>query len=311
MTRSALDILGRDFDFPHAIPGLPSKLSDFADLHVDWFTTTDGVKLADWSAGEGDPLIFLPGWGANGAMFVNILYLLRQRYRIHVLDPRNHGLSDRTPLGSRVARFSADVNAFIEHLDVPAAYLCGWSMGAATLWGYIDLFGSGRIRKAAFVDEPISIYSHADWSERERLDAGGMTSSPERMVDAFGGAPTNDLIVDMTTPKRYAMQDSPAFANSESFAATIVRNDPAAVSRVLFDHIMNDWRDVIRHKIDFPVAVFTGDLSASLESQRWAASVIPDAQLHVYTEAEHGDHFLMFKNPFKFTADLTAFLEMG
>ena len=28
-----------------------------------------------------------------------------------------------------------------------------------------------------------------------------------------------------------------------------------------------------------------------------------------YTKAEQGDHFLMFKNPFKFTEDLRAILE--
>lgn len=39
-------------------------------------------------------------------------------------------------------------------------------MGAAVLWGSIDLFGAMGIRKVAFVDEPIPIYSHADWSEQ-------------------------------------------------------------------------------------------------------------------------------------------------
>ncbi len=28
-----------------------------------------------------------------------------------------------------------------------------------------------------------------------------------------------------------------------------------------------------------------------------------------YSKAEHGDHFLMFKNPVKFTKDLQAFLD--
>ena len=49
--------------------------------------------------------------------------------------------------------------------------------------------------------------------------------------------------------------------------------------------------------------------SNNLPSQRWMASVIPDAKLYAYTRSEQGDHFLMFKNPFKFTEDLRAFLE--
>lgn len=38
-------------------------------------------------------------------------------------------------------------------------------------------------------------------------------------------------------------------------------------------------------------------------------SVIPNATLYDYTAKEQGDHFLMFKNPVKFTQDLQAFFE--
>lgn len=41
----------------------------------------------------------------------------------------------------------------------------------------------------------------------------------------------------------------------------------------------------------------------------WLQSVIPGATLYAYTKAEQGDHFLMFKNPIKFTNDLQAFRE--
>ena len=78
---------------------------------------------------------------------------------------------------------------------------------------------------------------------------------------------------------------------------------------MLFDHVTNDWRDVVRRKIDLSAAIFSGEESNNLPSQRWAASVIPNATLYTYSSAEHGDHFLMFKNPVKFTNDLRAFLE--
>lgn len=44
-------------------------------------------------------------------------------------------------------------------------------------------------------------------------------------------------------------------------------------------------------------------------SQRWMKSVIPDSTLYVYSKAEQGDHFLAFKNPVKFTADVEGFLQ--
>lgn len=81
--------------------------------------------------------------------------------------------------------------------------------------------------------------------------------------------------------------------------------------RVMYDHGSNDWRDVLRHKIKMPVAILTGEYSANLPSQRWAHSVTPGSALYVYTKAEQSNHFLMFKNPFKFTTDLRHVLEQG
>lgn len=306
----AVEVLGKDYDFPNKLEGVPAKLSDFKDLQINSFNTSDGVKLCYWEAGEGKPIIFFPGWSANGAEYVNLLFLLSKQYHVYVLDPRNQGLSQRVEFGTRISRYSMDLKEFTDHLGLKSAYYCGWSMGAAVLWGYIDLFGTKGICKAVFVDEPISIYSHADWSEQERLDAGGMTTSPERMIATFTiGTPTNSMIVDMKAIERFMVKDSPYFVNSESFASAFIKNDSNYLALVLFDHATNNWRDVIRHKINVPTAIFSGEQSNNLPSQRWMKSVISDATLHVYTKEDHGDHFLMFKNPIKFTTDLREFLD--
>jgi pimeloyl-ACP methyl ester carboxylesterase len=305
----ALEVLDRDFVFPHRVEGVPARLSDFKDLQVNHFVTNDGVKLAYWEAGQGKPLILVPGWSANGAQYINVMYLLARHYRVYVLDPRNQGLSQHVDYGTRIARYSMDLKEFGDHLGVKSADYVGHSMGAAVLWSYIDLFGTGAMHKAVFVDEPISIYSHSDWSEKERSEAGGSTSSPERMVAALtSGGPVNKLITDMKPFERAQSFDSPYFANSEGFASAVIKSDPQAMGRVLFNHTVSDWRDVVRHKIDIPVAIFSGDESNNLPSQRWAQSVVPNATLYSYTSAEQGDHFLMFKNPVKFTSDLQAFL---
>jgi pimeloyl-ACP methyl ester carboxylesterase len=105
------------------------------------------------------------------------------------------------------------------------------------------------------------------------------------------------------------MKDSPHFVNSVSFASEFIKNDPKYMAAVLFDHATNDWRDVVRHKINVPTAIFSGDYSNNLPSQRWMKSVVPNSRLYVYSKAEQGDHFLMFKNPVKFVTDLRTFLD--
>lgn len=306
----ATEVLKKDYTFPNKLEGLPTKLSDFPGLQINFFRTTDGVRLSYWEAGQGRPVVFIPGWSGNGAQYVNVLYLLRRKYRVIVLDPRNQGLSENVDYGARISRFAADLKEFVDHAGLKSADFCGWSMGGAVIWSYIDLFGTSGIRKAIFIDQPISIYAHADWSEKERLDAGGMTTSPERMVAAFtGGAPTNNLVVDMSAVERAMATDSPYYVNSESFAREFVRSDPKFMGLVLFDHATNDWRDVVSKKINVPTAIFTGEFSHNLPSQRWMHAAIPGSTLFVYTKAEQGDHFLAFKNPVKFTADLSAFLD--
>ncbi len=306
----ATAVLGKDFFFPNQVAGLPAKLSDFRDLQINSFTTSDGVKLAYWEAGKGRPLVFVPGWSANGAEYVNLLYILSRSYHVYVLDPRNQGLSQRVEYGARIARFSTDLKEFSDHLGLETADYCGWSMGASVIWGYIDLFGTKGVRKLCFVDEPISIVAHADWSETTRRDAGAIAPSPEPLIAALNQAPpVHPSADDPNLLSRLMLRDSPAFANSEAFANAVISNDPKALERVMYDHLTNDWRDVVAHKIDRPTAIFTGEWSANVPSQRWAQSVIPDAELHVYSKAEQGDHFLMFKNPQKFAADLQAFLD--
>jgi len=113
----------------------------------------------------------------------------------------------------------------------------------------------------------------------------------------------------MNAMRRYLEKGSPAFENSEGFARAFIKSDPKYMSLVLFDHATNDWRGVVSHKIDVPTAIFTGENSNNVPSQKWMQSVTPGSELHLYSKQDRGDHFLAFKNPIKFTDDLGAFLE--
>ncbi|MEQ3729273.1 MAG: alpha/beta hydrolase [Tateyamaria sp.] len=303
----ATDVVGH-YTFPNAIEGLPATLADFEGLQINSFMTNDAVRLNYWEAGSGEPIVFVPAWGASGAELINELWLLSKTNHVYVLDPRNQGTSERTQKGQRIARHAMDLNEFLDHIGVETTVLAGWSMGVSVIWGYVDLFGTDRMSKAVFVDEPVSIYTHADWSEQERLNAGGMTTSPERMIAAYQGAPTNQQIVDMKVVQRAQMLDSPYAQNAMGLAEHIA-GDPSYAMLVLFDHAMNDWRDVIETKLDLPVAVFSGEESNNLPSQKWIAQTVPEGQLFNYASADDGDHFLMIKNPLKFVEDLRAFIE--
>ena len=308
--QSLRDVLGEDFQFPHKIAEQPLKASDFTDLKISSFVTSDNVNLAYWEAGSGKPLVFIPGWSANGALYFHLMHLLSKHYQVYVLDVRNQGLSEKAAFGNRIARYAMDVKELTEHLHIAEADFCGWSMGASIMWAYIDLFGTRGIRTLSVIDQAPSVYCHADWTEEERLEAGAFTTSPERMIASYTGTGNTNMLISGTRVLERAVDlSSPYFHNAISLAQAVVNDDMAYTAQVLFDHTTNDWRDVIRTKIDVPTAFFTGEYSDWLHSQHWMHSVVEQSVLHVYTKAEHGDHFLALKNPEKFATDLRAFLD--
>jgi hypothetical protein len=105
----AVEVLGKDYEFTNKIEGFPAKLSDFKGLEINSFNTSDGVKLTYWEAGEGKPLIFIPGWSANGAEYVNVMFLLSRHYHVYVLDPRNQGSFSAGRFQNAISRFAMDL----------------------------------------------------------------------------------------------------------------------------------------------------------------------------------------------------------
>lgn len=78
---------------------------------------------------------------------------------------------------------------------------------------------AGPVAGFHVIENDVDIFRIGAGVAEERLDAGGMTTSAERMVAAFtSGAPTNNLIIDMSAGERAMAMDSPHYVNSESFA---------------------------------------------------------------------------------------------
>ena len=77
---------------------------------------------------------------------------------------------------------------------------------------------------------------------------------------------------------------------------------------LLFDHCLNDWRDVIE-VTRLPSLVVGGRKSIfSAESQEWIASVNPNARAVIFEEDEGGAHFMFYENASRFNAEVDRFL---
>jgi pimeloyl-ACP methyl ester carboxylesterase len=271
------------------------------------FTTTDGVELAfDDTGGDGIPLILLHGWGQTRALFVHQISGLSADRRVIALDLRGHGESAKPSHGYRIARFAADLRDLLHYLDVPEVDLLGWSMGASVVWSYIDLFGTRGIRSLIIVDQPAAVAAVPWMTETEQTDSGAILS-----VEALVGL-AHDIHHDDGTVTRafvrsmFSGDPDPALWD---FVAREIRNTPPTVaSRLVFDHGAQNWLDVLP-RIDVPTLVLGCDGShVAPSSQRYLASLIPHARVHIFPVEIANSHFPFLENPDTFNAVVGDFL---
>jgi pimeloyl-ACP methyl ester carboxylesterase len=115
--------------------------------------TRDGVEIAFFDEGEGEPVILVHGFASNKE--VNwvapgwVTTLTRAGRRVIALDNRGHGGSAKLydPADYRSAIMAEDVRGLIDHLDLPCADVMGYSMGAR-ITAFLALAHPDRVRSA-------------------------------------------------------------------------------------------------------------------------------------------------------------------
>ncbi len=103
------------------------------DLQVTVFDGTDGTRLAYHQAGEGEPLICLPGGPMQASAYLGDLGGLSEHRSLVLLDLRGTGDSavPADPTSYRCDRQVDDVEALRAHLRLDRVDLLGHSAGAA------------------------------------------------------------------------------------------------------------------------------------------------------------------------------------
>jgi non-heme chloroperoxidase len=115
-------------------------------------TTKDGVEIfyKDW--GYGQPIVFHHGWPLSSDDWdAQMLFFLRQGYRVVGIDRRGHGRSAQVSDGHDMDHYAADAAAVVEHLDLRDAVHIGHSTGGGEVTRYVARHGKGRVAKAVLM----------------------------------------------------------------------------------------------------------------------------------------------------------------
>ncbi len=81
------------------------------------------------SAGEGEPLLLLPGAGQTHPMYRGLIGALAECYRVIAVDLPGNGMSARLPPGSSFQSLAAVVTDIMDHAGIDRAHLYGIHTG--------------------------------------------------------------------------------------------------------------------------------------------------------------------------------------
>jgi pimeloyl-ACP methyl ester carboxylesterase len=171
--------------------------------------SSDGVQLAFIDLAptndepKGETIVLVHGFGSSHMVnWVNTQWtktLTHAGYRVVALDNRGHGQSEKLydPAAYSSQVMAEDVRRLMDHLDIPHAFVMGYSMGARIsahlALAHPDrvsalLLGGLGIHLVEGVGLPLGI---ADAMEAPSLDV--LTDPMQRMFRAFADATKSDL----------------------------------------------------------------------------------------------------------------------
>ncbi|HEU5426760.1 MAG TPA: alpha/beta hydrolase [Actinocrinis sp.] len=275
------------------------------------FASYDGVELAYRLAGDGTPLVCIPGGPGRAAEYLGDLGGLDSSRRLVLLDPRGVGRSS-DPVDSatfRVDRLVRDVEALRAHLGLEQMDLLAHSAGANLATLYAAAYPA-RIAKLVLVTPGLGLIG-VDGDEEEFAAALERTAAEPWYPAARAALEkifTGDLSIDAfraSRPLYYGRWDEAARAH-----ATVGVADRHMAARLGYFAGVDLDPPAIRGaltKLAAPVLLLVGEVDPMVTPAmaHAAAQVFSDAKVVVQAGA---GHFPWVDDPAGFAAAVDSFL---
>jgi pimeloyl-ACP methyl ester carboxylesterase len=89
----------------------------------------DGFQLYYESAGDGEPLVLIPGFASGSSLWLRQAGALSHHFRVITFDPRGVAQSDKPEGEQTISMLADDVAALLTFLDIESAHVVGVSFG--------------------------------------------------------------------------------------------------------------------------------------------------------------------------------------
>lgn len=265
-------------------------------------TTNDGVEIFYIDQGQGRPIVLLAGWTCTHNFFKKNIDELAKTNRVIGMDFRAHGDSQKVMWGHRISRYARDVYDLLETLKIEKATLVGWSMGAAVIWSYIDLFDNQHLAGHVSVDQSPRQYYNETWRYGQPgcYDAEALAILTIRLE--YDPASVARGLVPACFGDTYQFTPDEV----EYLAREIDKCPPKVRAEIMADHTHLDWRDLLPH-IKLPVLVCVGRQSKVFpwQGSAYVGENIPGAKIEFF---EQSGHMPFYEEPEKFNQVVRDFV---
>jgi pimeloyl-ACP methyl ester carboxylesterase len=133
----------------------------------NFFQTSDGLWLYYEMAGEGAPIVMLPGFGESLTMWRHSVPVLSKTNKVICLDLRGHGRSMKVCGNNRQTRMAQDVRELIDHLGLQDVLLVGHSLGGAVVATYANTQSEYHLRGMIMADASLFAFTDAEWNQHK------------------------------------------------------------------------------------------------------------------------------------------------
>ncbi len=275
-------------------------------------TTRDGVEIfyKDWGPKGAQPIVFHHGWPLSADDWDNqMLFFLREGFRVIAHDRRGHGRSTQTDVGTDMDTYADDLIELARHLDLKDAVHVGHSTGGGEVIRYVARAEAGRVAKAAIICAipPVMV--------RKESNPGG---SPIEIFDGLRAALAENRA------KLYTDLPTGPFFGYNRPGANIVqgnidnwwRQGMMGAAQAHYDCIAvfseTDFTEDLR-RIDVPVLVMHGtddQIVPYEDAALLAVKLLKNGTLKLYDGLPHG---MCTTHPHLINPDLLAFIrgELG
>ncbi|AGL17070.1 alpha/beta fold hydrolase [Actinoplanes sp. N902-109] len=268
-------------------------------------TTSDGTEIfyKDW--GTGQPIVFSHGWPLSADDWDSqMLFFLRQGYRVIAHDRRGHGRSAQVADGHDMDHYADDLAALTAHLDLHDAVHVGHSTGGGEVAHYIARHGESRVAKAVLISAvpPIMVQTEAN--------PGGL---PKSVFDGLQDQVAKNRSVfyrDLASTAFYGF-NRPGVEAQEAIIENWWRQGMMGSIKAHYDGIVafsqTDFTEDLK-KITVPVLVMHGDDDQVVpyeDSGPLSAKLVQNGTLKTYAGFPHGMPTTQAET---INADLLAFI---